>query len=98
LITVTASWEKDTAPVTGGEYAQTNYANPLGKFQRYAERLTNNGYFLDTFGRFVRQVFGAKRLKTKHTTVPGRFADWTIPASLPDRWLARLVGRSLDLK
>jgi hypothetical protein len=98
LITVTASWEKGAALVTGGEYAQTNYANPLGKFHRYAERLATNGYSPDTLGRFVRQVFEAKRPKTKHTIVPSRFADWTMPASLPERWLDRLVGRSLGLK
>ena len=94
----TAIWEKGAAPVIGGRYAQTDYAGPLDRFQRYAEKLASNGYSPETFGRFVRKVFEAERPKTRYAIVPGRFADWTIPASLPDRWLDRLVGRILGLK
>lgn len=94
---LTAIWEKGAAPVIGGGYAQTDYAGPLDRFQRYAEKLASNGYSPETFGGFVRKVFEAKRPKTRYAIVPGRFADWTVPASLPDRWLDRLIGRSLGL-
>ncbi len=93
----TAIWEKGAAPVVSGGYAQTDYAGPLNRFQRYAEKLAGNGYSPETFGGFVRKVFEAQRPKTRYAIVPGRFTDWTIPASLPDRWLDRLIGRSLGL-
>lgn len=93
----TAIWEKGAAPVIGGDYAQTDYAGPMDKLQRYAERLASNGYSPETFGGFVRKVFETKRPKTRYALVPGRFADWTVPTSLPDRWLDRLVERSLGL-
>jgi NAD(P)-dependent dehydrogenase (short-subunit alcohol dehydrogenase family) len=93
----TPIWEKGARPVVGGEYDQTDYAVPLDTFRRYAEKLASNGYSLETFGGFVRKVFEADRPKTRYAIVPGRFVDWTVPTSLPDRWLDRLVGRSLGL-
>lgn len=93
----TAIWEKGAAPVTSGGYAQTGYAGPLDKFHRYAEKLAGNGYSPEAFGEFVRKVFEAKRPKTRYAIVPGRSVDWTIPTSLPDRWLDHLVGRILGL-
>ena len=93
----TAIWEKGAAPVSGGRYIQTDCAGSLDKLQRYAEKLVSNGYSPETFGKFVRKVFEAKRPKTRYAIVPGRFMDWTIPTSLPDRWLDRLIGRSLGL-
>jgi len=93
----TAIWEKGAAPVISGRYAQTDYAGPLGRFQGYAERLASNGYSPETFGGFVRKVFEAKRPRTRYAIVPGRFTDWTVPTSLPGRWLDRLIGRSLGL-
>lgn len=92
-----AIWEKGAGPVVGGGYAQTNYAGPLDKLQRYAEKLVSNGYSPETFGGFVRKAFEAERPKTRYAIVPGRFMDWTVPTSLPDRWLDRLIGRSLGL-
>jgi len=93
----TAIWEKGAAPVISGGYAQTDYAGPLGRFQGYAERLASNGYSPETFGGFVRKVFEAKRPRIRYAIVPGRFTDWTVPTSLPGRWLDRLIGRSLGL-
>jgi len=93
----TAIWEKGAASVISGGYAQTDYAGPLGRAQGYAERLASNGYSPETFGGFVRKVFEAKRPRTRYAIVPGRFTDWTVPTSLPSRWLDRLIGRSLGL-
>ena len=93
----TPIWEKGAAPVVAGGYDQTDYAGPLDRFQRYAEKLASDGYSPETFGRLVRKVFEAKRPKTRYAIVPGRFTDWTIPTSLPDRWLDRLIGRGLGL-
>jgi NAD(P)-dependent dehydrogenase (short-subunit alcohol dehydrogenase family) len=94
----TAIWEKGAAPVVRGAYAKTAYAGPLSRFQRYAEKLVGDGYSPEEFGGFVRKVFEAKRPKTRYAVVPGRFMDWTVPVSLPDRWLDYLVGRSLGLR
>jgi NAD(P)-dependent dehydrogenase (short-subunit alcohol dehydrogenase family) len=93
----TAIWEKGAASVIGDRYAQTDYADPLNRLRRYAERLVSNGYTPETFVGLVRKVFEAQRPKTRYTIVPGRFMDWTVPTSLPDRWLDRLIGRTLGL-
>jgi hypothetical protein len=42
---------------------------------------------------FVR--YKVKRPRTRYAIVAGRFAYWTVPTSLPNRWLDRLVVRGL---
>lgn len=94
----TPVWEKGAAPVVGGAYSETDYAGPLDGFRRYAEKLAGGGYPPETFGAFVRKVFEAGRPKTRYAIVTARLTDWTLPTSLPDRWLDRMVGRSLGLR
>jgi NAD(P)-dependent dehydrogenase (short-subunit alcohol dehydrogenase family) len=93
----TPIWEKGAVPVVSGRYCQSDYSDPLNRFQDFAEKLVSGGDPPDKIGRFVRKVFEARRPKTKYTIVSGKFADWIVLTTLPDRWLDRLVGRSLGL-
>ncbi len=93
----TPIWEKGAAPVVGGRYDDTDYSGPLRKFEGFVEKLVNSGDSPERIGKFTRKVFEADRPKTRYAIVSGRFADWTLPTTLPDRWLDRLVGRSLGL-
>jgi NAD(P)-dependent dehydrogenase (short-subunit alcohol dehydrogenase family) len=93
----TPIWEKGAAPVVSGRYHQTDYSGPLNRFQDFAEKLVSGGDPPERIGKFIRKVFEARRPKTKYAIVSGRFADWIVPTTLPDRWLDRFVGRSLGL-
>jgi NAD(P)-dependent dehydrogenase (short-subunit alcohol dehydrogenase family) len=93
----TPIWEKGALPVASGRYHQTIYSGPLKRFQDMAEKLVSGGDPPERIGTSIRKVFEARRPRTKYTIVSGRFADWTIPTTLPDRWLDRLVGRTLSL-
>jgi NAD(P)-dependent dehydrogenase (short-subunit alcohol dehydrogenase family) len=93
----TPIWEKGAVPVISGRYHRTDYSGPLNRFQDFAEKLVSGGDPPEKIGKFIRKVFEARRPKTKYAIVSGRFADWIVPTTLPDRWLDRLVGRSLGL-
>ncbi len=70
---------------------------PLARFGRYAEGLAKNGYSPEKFGELVREVFEKEKPKTRYAIVPGRFANFTVPRLLPDRWLDRLIARNVGL-
>ncbi len=93
----TPIWEKGAASAIGGRYLQTDYSAPLERFRDFAGKLVDAGDPPEKVGRFIREVFETRRPRTKYALVSGRLMDWTIPTVLPDRWLDRLVGRSLGL-
>jgi NAD(P)-dependent dehydrogenase (short-subunit alcohol dehydrogenase family) len=93
----TPIWEKGALPVLSGRYEGTDYSVPLKRFRDFAEKLASSGDPPERIGKFIRTVFEAKRPRTRYAIVSGRFMDWTVPTTLPDRWLDRLVGRSLGL-
>jgi len=91
----TQIWGKGASQA--GRYTGTDYAGPLENCRRYAADLDKSGYSPEEFGRHVRKVFEKKRPKTRYAIVPGRFANFTIPRLLPDRWLDRLIARNVGL-
>ena len=93
----TPIWQKGAAPVVSGRYDGTDYSGPLRKFETLVERMARGGDPPERIGKFIRKVFEANRPKTRYAIVAGRFADWTLPTTLPDRWLDGLVGRGLGL-
>jgi NAD(P)-dependent dehydrogenase (short-subunit alcohol dehydrogenase family) len=78
-------------------YAGTDYQEPLERFEAYANRLAGGGYSPEEFRRLVLRAFKAKRPRTRYAIVRGRLADWVLPTLLPDRWLDRIVGRTVGL-
>ena len=41
--------------------------------------------------------FEAKRPRTRYAIVRGRLANWVLPTTMPDRWLDRVIGRTMGL-
>jgi NAD(P)-dependent dehydrogenase (short-subunit alcohol dehydrogenase family) len=91
----TEIWDKGASQA--GRYIETDYGEPLDRFRRYAEGLAKSRYSPAEFGRYVRKVFEKKRPRARYAIVPGRFANFTVPRMLPDRWLDRLIGRNFGL-
>lgn len=91
----TEIWAKGAT--SKGLYADTDYRGPLEKFEAYAGRLAEGGYSPEDVGRIVLRVFEARRPRTRYAVVRGPLANWVIPKSMPDRWLDRLVGRTVGL-
>ncbi len=79
-----------------GLYAGSDYREPLEKFEAYAGKLAEGGYSPEDFGRLVLRAFEAKRPRTRYAIVRGRLANWVLPTSMPDRWLDRVIGGTMD--
>lgn len=91
----TEIWDKGAAGAD--RYAKTDYAEALENFGRYANGLAKSGFSPEEFGVRIREVFESRRPRTRYAIVPGRFANWTVPALLPDRLLDRLTARNAGL-
>jgi NAD(P)-dependent dehydrogenase (short-subunit alcohol dehydrogenase family) len=91
----TEMWDKGASQA--GRYTDTDYAESLDNFRRYAESLAKSGFPVEEFGRRVVNVFEKRRPKTRYAIVPGKFTHFTIPRLLPDRWLDRLIARNVGL-
>ena len=91
----TEIWDKGASQA--GRYIETDYAEPLDRFRRYAEGLAKGGYSPEEFGRYVRKVFEKKRPRARYAIAPGKFSNFTVPRMLPDRWLDRLIARNFGL-
>jgi short-subunit dehydrogenase len=91
----TEMWDKGASQA--GRYVDTDYAEPLEGFRRYAVELAKGGFSPEEFGRYVRKAFEKKRPRTRYAIVPGKFTHFTIPRLLPDRWLDGLIARNVGL-
>ena len=78
-------------------YADTDYGDSISRFEEYARGLAKNGYSLEQFGLFVREAFEKQRPMTRYATAPRKFASFTVPRLLPDRWLDRLIAKNVGL-
>ena len=91
----TEIWDKGAE--SAGLFAGTDYADALESFGRYTRGLAEDGFSPEEFGVRIKKVFEADRPKARYAIVPGRFANWTVPAFLPDRLLDRLIARNAGL-
>jgi NAD(P)-dependent dehydrogenase (short-subunit alcohol dehydrogenase family) len=91
----TEIWDKGA--VGAKRYDDTDYAEPLARFGEYAQGLAKNGYTPEQFGRFVREVFEKRRPRTRYAISPRKLTGFTLPRLLPDRWLDRLIARTVGL-
>ena len=91
----TEIWAKGAT--SKGLYDDTDYREPLEKFEAYAGRLAKGGYSSEEFGRLVLRAFEAKRPRTRYAIVRGRLANWVLPTMMPDRLLDRVIGRTVGL-
>ena len=91
----TEMWDKGAAQISS--YDDTDYAGALSRFHRYALGLAKDGHSAEAFGRSICDVFEKKRPRTRYAIVSGRFSNFTVPTFLPDRWLDRIIARTVGL-
>jgi NAD(P)-dependent dehydrogenase (short-subunit alcohol dehydrogenase family) len=91
----TPIWGKGAA---GAErYADTDYAEALQRFGRYALRVGRNGLPVEAIGEVVREALTAPRPRLRYAPVPGKLRNWTLPRLLPRRVLDGYIARGLGL-
>ncbi len=92
----TPIWDKESAQEID-KYSETDYLQSMKTFQDYFVGLGKKGYTPEVFGKFIRKVFETKNPKTRYAFVPNKLVNWTIPLSLPDRWLDKIIGYNTGL-
>lgn len=92
----TAIWEKaeqvDIAP-----YSNSPYYPVLMKFRDYFIATGKKGLAPERLGRAIEKALTVKNPKVRYAVVPGRLMNWTIPQSLPKRFLDRTIGKAIGL-
>ncbi|NEU75030.1 SDR family oxidoreductase [Hassallia byssoidea VB512170] len=92
----TPIWDKELAQ-DASRYAETDYAEPIRRFQTFFVESGKQGYSPAVVGEFVRKVFERQKPKARYALVPNAIQNWYIPRILPTRWLDRIIGKKLHL-
>jgi NAD(P)-dependent dehydrogenase (short-subunit alcohol dehydrogenase family) len=92
----TPIWDKESAQDMS-KYAETEYGKSIQTFQRYITSLGKAGYSPEKVGRFIRKIFELQNPKARYAIVPNPIPNWFLPLALPDRWLDKLIGKTLGL-
>ncbi len=92
----TPIWDK-ADKADRSKYAHTDYAPILDGVAELMINHGREGLPASVVAKAVHAALTAKRPKPRVALVAGRFANWTVPTMLPQRWLDRLMGGRLGL-
>ena len=92
----TPIWDKESAQEMS-RYEGTEYAPSMRTFQQQMVGQGKAGYTPEKIGQLIHKVFEQKNPKARYAIVPDPIPNWIIPSILPDRWLDKLIGKSLGL-
>jgi NAD(P)-dependent dehydrogenase (short-subunit alcohol dehydrogenase family) len=92
----TPIWDKESAQEMS-QYEGTKYAPSMRTFQHQMVSQGKAGYAPEKIGQFIYAVFERKNPKSRYAIVPNPIPNWIIPRLLPDRWLDKLIGKTLGL-
>ena len=93
----TPIWDKAERE-DAGQYAHTPYAEALSAMRRYMVANGRKGLEPEQVGQVVADALFARDPLAHQPVLKGRFANWTLPRSLPRRVLDRVLARRMGLK
>lgn len=92
----TPIWDKAERE-DAGRYAHTPYAEALAGMRSYMVANGRNGLDPEQVGRVVADALFARNPLAHQPVLKGRFANWTLPRSMPRRVLDRILVRQMGL-
>lgn len=92
----TPIWDK-AETVDLASYADTPYADAIKKFRRHALTSGRKGYPPERVGNVVWKALTSSFPRTRYAVVPQRLLNWTIPLSLPRRFVDKMIAGYLGL-
>lgn len=92
----TPIWDKAEREAAG-QYADTPYAGALAAMRGYMVANGRNGLEPEQVGRVVADALFARSPMAYQPVLKGRFANWTLPRSMPRRVLDRVLARRMGL-
>ena len=92
----TPIWDKaETADYSA--YAKTGYGEIVKKFLDWFIAEGRKGLPPERIGQAVYTALTAARPRVRYAVVPKRFANWTLPMTLPKRMVDRAIAKQLGL-
>lgn len=93
---VTPIWDKAEA-IDTARYANTDYAAPLKRFYDWFFTTGRSGLPASRIGELTAHALTVPRPRARYVILRRKFVNWTIPRALPDRWLDRMMAKSIGL-
>ena len=93
---VTPIWDKAEA-IDTTRYANTDYAAPLKRFYDWFFSTGRSGLPASRIGELTCRALTVPKPRARYVILRRKFFNWTIPRALPDRWLDRIMARSIGL-
>ncbi len=80
-----------------GRFDGSEYAEPLRRFQRFADKEARGGMDPDAIAAIVFDALTARRPRVRYAPVARRLSNWVLPHLLTRRAVDRLIGKALGL-
>jgi len=93
----TPIWDKAEAEDVS-QYADTDYAEILRKFQEVMVEQGRNGLETSVVTRVVLEALTSARPRTRYPIPNQTWMGWRIPRVMPDRWIDRKIAKQLGLE
>lgn len=93
----TPIWDKAEAEDVS-EYAKTDYASLLEKFQAAMVEQGRNGLEVEEVTRVVLEAMTVDKPRSRYPIPNQQWMGWRIPRLIPDRWLDNRIAQQLGLK
>jgi NAD(P)-dependent dehydrogenase (short-subunit alcohol dehydrogenase family) len=93
----TPIWDK-AEKVDTARYEKSPYREALLKFRQFMiEGGRTRGFTPEKIGEVIWTALSSPKPKVRYAVVPGRFAGWTLPTTLPSRVVDGIIGKRLGL-
>jgi len=93
---ITPIWDKAEA-IDTTRYANTDYAPAMKRFYDWFFTTGRSGLPASRIGELTCRALTAPQPRARYVILRRKFFNWTIPRNLPDRWLDRIMARSIGL-
>jgi len=94
---VTPIWDK-AEQIDASRYDNTDYVEPMKRFFTWFITAGRDGLPPARIARTVHTALTAPRPRARYVVLKGRLLNWTLPRSLPDRWVDRFMARAIGLR
>ena len=92
----TAIWDK-VPDIEDNPFLKTEYGEALRKFAKGYIEMGKKGLNPDIIGNRVMKILQTNSPKTRYVITPNKLMNYFIPGFLPDRWVDRMIGKTIRI-
>lgn len=94
----TPIWDKAEKDNEGGQYAQSDWAEPLKVFEETMLKGGKEGLPPEHIAKVVEDALSSANPKARYAPVPDKLTNFTIASRLPKRWLDKIFIKRFGLQ